>query len=331
MKIKTLLSITLVASVSFIHVGIAKATVTSETSTTATTTATTSTTTATKTKSPASAKTTVNTTEASESPEATKTTKSTATTTKKVEKTEVETEKEVEDSYSEYKAAKSADKLAKAQAVGIKLIDKRINTLTNFSNKQFKGLTTAQLVAIKTQVTTYTDALTVLKIKIQADTTVDQVKADIKTVYGDFNVYQSLMPLLHLTNALNQSQAILDKLNALTVRLTATVTAQKSAGKDTTVLATAFADYKAQIVDATTQLASAKTEVAKIDIKNVDTSKTAITAALDSLTKFKADAVAAKGDLTTFKTILLSLSSASSTSISTTATTSATRTSAITE
>ena len=250
--------------------------------------------------------------------------KSTATTAKTTEaqskeKTEVETESEVADSYTAYKAAKTSEKLAKAQAIGAKLIDQRINTLNKFTSKTFTGLTAAQVTALKTQVASYVASLTELKTKIAADTTIEMVKADIKTIYSDYNVYQALMPSLHLSSALNQGQAILDKLNALTVRLTATIEAKTAVGADTVVLTSALTDYKAQLADAATQLALVKVEIAKIDIKNAETSKVAVAAAREYMAKFKADIVAAKGDLVAFKTAL-SISGAASTSTSATST-----------
>ncbi len=224
--------------------------------------------------------------------------------------------KAVDDALAAYKAAKETDKLAKAKEVVKKDIDRRIFLLTNFQTKVVtrRGLTADQISSLKSLAQTAIDGLTPLKAKVDTETTLDAVKADAKEMVSKYHVFMVLMPDLELTSALDQGQAALTKLKTFAPRLQKVIDDKKAAGVDVAALTTAQTDFNNQLTDAQKQLDAAKTELAKVTMDNADTSKTAIAAAKEDLKKFRADMVAARGDLNTIKASLESTKSTSTSS-----------------
>lgn len=226
------------------------------------------------------------------SSESSNTTSATDLTTKK---------KAADEALATYKAAKQADKLAKLQALGAKLIDHRIASLNNISNNLTKhNLTVENIANVKTMIQTNIDALNALKVKITADTTVETAKADVKSIYDKYHVYAILIPKIHLTIAGYQIDANIAKLSDMQTRMQKTIDAKNST-EDAAALTSALTDLKNQLVDATADSALAKQEIAKMAQTDKATAKTAATAARGHLTSARASLVAIRGDILAFK------------------------------
>lgn len=226
------------------------------------------------------------------SSESSNTTSATDLTTKK---------KAADEALATYKAAKQADKLAKLQALGAKLIDHRIASLNNISNNLTKhNLTVENIANVKTMIQTNVDELNALKVKITADTTVETAKADVKSIYDKYHVYAILIPKIHLTIAEYQIDANIAKLSDMQTRMQKTIDAKNSTA-DAAALTSALTDLKNQLVDATADSALAKQEIAKMAQTDKATAKTAATAARGHLTSARASLVAIRGDILAFK------------------------------
>lgn len=246
-----------------------------------------------------------------------------ATTTSAVSIDVTAKKKAADDALAAYKAAKTADKLAKLHTLGDALIDHRLATVNQFVTSLTinKTLTADQITTLKTLATTTTNGLTALRAKIDADTVVETAKADVKSIFDTYHVYAVLMPKLHLTTSESELQAMIDKLNSLTSRIQKTIDAKKAAGVDTTALSTALTDFSTQLIDAAASVATAKLEIAKMNQMHADISKAPMMAARDALTKARASLVAARGDLTTIRDSLKSATSITPPASATTTTT----------
>ncbi|MFA6082147.1 MAG: hypothetical protein WC773_01875 [Patescibacteria group bacterium] len=203
-----------------------------------------------------------------------------------------------------YKSANTANKLAKLQTLGDKLIDQRIATLNGYINKDLTGLSAAQSTELRQIAQTDINTLTTLKSQIDAGTDLATTKTNVLSIYDNYHIYLVRMPQLHLSAAVDRAQNTYALLNAMTVRLQNTIATQKAAGTDTTALSATLVDYQKQVADANTNLNLAKTDLAKIDIKSTSTSATAIAAVTADLKAFRADAVAALGDIKAFKAVI---------------------------
>lgn len=212
--------------------------------------------------------------------------------------------KKADDALVAYRAAKSTDKLTNLKAYGDHAIDQRVAELQKFEASGLKGLSDAQIAAMKVKIDKNITDLQALKVKIDATTTVDAAKTLVQSIYTEFRIYALFMPDMNLTVAAEQMSTAVTKLTAMTARMQKAIDAATIAGTDTTTLTAALKDYTAQLADATTNIAAAKTEVAKIDVTQFDASKTARTTARADLTKARANLVAARGDMKTFSDTL---------------------------
>jgi len=77
-----------------------------------------------------------------------------------------------------------------------------------------------------------TRGLTALDAKIQADTDVDTLKADVKSIVTDYRVYLLTVPKVHLVIGADTELAAAEKLDQVAVRLQAKIDAARAAGKD---------------------------------------------------------------------------------------------------
>ena len=224
-------------------------------------------------------------------------------TTKKVAVTETDVtnaRKKSDDALAAYKQATAADRLTKAKDLGAKLIADRKASLQQFNSNTFAKLTDAQKAAVTKQADTTITALDALNTKIQAETTIDAVKADIKTIYDTYHVYAVFLPQLRMSVMLTEADNILAKLDAYPDRMQKRIDADTAAGKDVTASTAALADFTAQITAAEKALAAAKIDLAKVDVTKVDVSNAALKSARTNMTDFKAAIVAALGDVKSF-------------------------------
>ena len=205
--------------------------------------------------------------------------------------------KAADEALATYKAAKQADKLAKLQTLGAKLIDHRIASLNNITSNLTKHkLTSENSAVVKALIQTNIDGLDALKVKIAADTTVETAKADVKSIYDKYHVYAVLLPKIHLTIAQYQVDASIAKLSDIQTRMQKTIDAKNSTA-DAATLTSALTDLKNQLADASADSALAKQEIAKMIQTDTAVSKTAATAARGYITSARASLVAIRGDL----------------------------------
>lgn len=248
-------------------------------------------------------------------------TKSAATaTTKETTDASLAAKKKSEDALKAYREAKETDRLTKLQTLGSHLIDQRVAELKRFTSRTFKGLSTAETASIKTIAEKAITDLTALKAKIAAATTAEEAKTLVRSIYSDYHVYAVLVPSLHLTIATEQIEAAIAKLKEIAPRLAKAIDSSKTAGKDTATLEQSLGDFNAQIASATESVAAAKADIAKMDVKNLDISKTLRASARESLKKARASLVAARGDLKSLKDSLELISANSAVKKSTTST-----------
>lgn len=208
--------------------------------------------------------------------------------------------KDAETAAKSYKSAKTADKLKRGQDLVARIVDVRIKTLQNFNNRDFTGLTNSQITSLKSVTQEAIDALTSIATKVATETSLDGVKADAASVYSN-RVFEILMPKVQATQAVYQAQAVLSVLQGLIPQLQKRITDLTTAGKDTAALKISLTDYQAKLVDAQTQITSANTNLNKITASDITASQTLLKQTRDDLKVIRADFVAARGDLKTYK------------------------------
>ncbi|MDP3941744.1 MAG: hypothetical protein Q8Q49_05565 [bacterium] len=193
-------------------------------------------------------------------------------------------------------ASKAAERKAESQETvmqnlqnrAIKEIDRRLEAMnrliTRISN--IKKLSDAQKATLTTQVQTEITNLTNLKTKIQADTDIDTLRTDVKSIITSYRIYALLIPKIHIITAAESMLTATEKLSSAYTELNERVDSATVAGVDTTQMKTALATMQAKITDANTQINNAISTVSALtptgypgNISGLKTARSYLTAA----------------------------------------------------
>ena len=115
-------------------------------------------------------------------------------------------------------------------------IDRRIDTNTRLQSRvaNADSLTSADRAALHSQLTADTRGLTVLRGKIDGETDVDTLLADLKKIVTDFRIYLLMVPKTDEVIAADAELAAVARLGTLSTNLQTRIDAAKAAGKDVT-------------------------------------------------------------------------------------------------
>jgi hypothetical protein len=133
-------------------------------------------------------------------------------------------------------AARTGATVDTLKAFGDCEISRRITTLDALSARvtASKVLTSAHASALQSEIGSTKSGLTSLKATLDAETTVEALKADITKIVTDYRVYVLLVPQVNLVNGADGVMAAQAKFADINTKLTAAIAAAKAKGKDTT-------------------------------------------------------------------------------------------------
>src|SRR5207237_410206 len=117
---------------------------------------------------------------------------------------------------------------------------------------------------LTTQVQLQITSLTTLKAKIDTDTDLTTLKADIKSIVDSYRIHLLFVPKTHVLVVADTILQATDKFTNISTRLQTLITQAQSAGKDVTSLNTALADMNSKVTDATTQSNNAVSSVVNL-------------------------------------------------------------------
>lgn len=137
-------------------------------------------------------------------------------------------------------------------------IERRLASLNSASTKigGAKKLSTDDKNKFSAQIQTAITNLNTLKIKIDADSDLETLRTDAKTIFTDFRVYAVLLPQVHELAAIDAMGVSADNLSTIADKLEARITVDA----DKTLLA----DMRAKIADAKTQYSAVESEVSAL-------------------------------------------------------------------
>ncbi len=201
--------------------------------------------------------------------------------------------------------ATEAARAERAKEKAVKEIDRRIESL----NKLMANVTAMVKVSdvfknnLKTNIDTQINSLTALKTKIEADTDLATLKADIKMIAESYRVYMVVMPQARISAAADRMATIINMFIGTGTKLQARVNTEKTAGKDTTEAQKLLDDMAVKITSAKTHAEEAVNLVTPLVPDNGDktvmaSNEAAIKKAQAELKLAQADIVAARKDLT---------------------------------
>lgn len=186
-------------------------------------------------------------------------------------------------------SAKAAQRLAQQQANqqtrvqnGIQRGDTEINNRVNSLNglvsriNDIKRLSATTKATLTAQVTSQISALQTLKTKIEADTDLTTLKADLKSILDSYRIYALFIPKTHILVASDGILQATSKFSDIETRLQTKIQSAQTAGKDVTSLNNALSDMQSKIADAQTQANNAVSVVTPLQ-PQADTSAYAST------------------------------------------------------
>jgi len=188
----------------------------------------------------------------------------------------------------QYQDATQANKITRLKTLGATLIENRIASLnslktriTNMANLEATTKTT-MIAELDKAITD----LTALGTKIQADTDLTTLKADVKSIYETYRVYAVILPKNLGLASVERGNYILGRLTALDNKLKTMFSANVANSGELEQLQNEF-DLK--IADAQAQLAIAETQFKQMTPANTETAKQSREAGKQAFEKAKQD------------------------------------------
>jgi hypothetical protein len=142
----------------------------------------------------------------------------------------------------------------------------------------------ADKTTLKTQIQLQADGLTTLLAKIDADTDLVTLKADVKSIINGYYIFAFFRVKINLLTASERLSVATDNMNTVYTKLTARVMEQKNQGKDVASLEKLLSDMLVKINDAKTQYAAAESLLGDLSAQGFPGNKSTLTS---SRTKIK--------------------------------------------
>ena len=165
-----------------------------------------------------------------------------------------------------------ADRMDKIQERDYKMIDKRIETLRKMLSRieNMKRVSDATKESMTAELQGQINNLLALKAKIEADTDVETLKEDSKSITKAYRVYALVHPRAAILAAADRINPIVAMLNPVAGKLDTRIAEAKAAGKDTSAAESFVADLKLKTADATAQASAAVALVSGLNPDNGD-------------------------------------------------------------
>lgn len=145
-------------------------------------------------------------------------------------------------------------------------ITRRITTLTHVISKisAIKRLTESQKNSLTSDIQAEIESLKLLNTKIQADTDIETLRTDVKSIVTSYRIYLLYLPQTQIIIAADALLKTSDTITQLVAKLQTRITEDKNAGKDTSSLEKILADMQTKIEDAKTQANNAINTVSQL-------------------------------------------------------------------
>jgi len=189
-------------------------------------------------------------------------------------------------------------------------ITRRITSLSSLVTRlgNMKHLTAAQIASFTNEVNAEISNLTTLKTKIDADTDLTTLKADVKSIVSSYRVYALFLPQINILAAADRALTIVAEFSALETKLQTRIQEVQAAGKDVTSLQTTLTDMQSKITDATNQAQSIISMVTPLTPDGYPGNRTTLQSARGAFKTIYADFVAARKDAKTIMQALMNKS-----------------------
>lgn len=185
-------------------------------------------------------------------------------------------------------------------------IDRRIAALNKLIVRltEMKKLSSTNLSTFKADIQTNIDGLNTLKTKIDADTDLATLRADVKSIVTNYYIFAFYIQYINLSAALDRASTTITNAIAVYDKLSARITEAETAGKDVASLKTTLALMKTKLDLAKTAVDAANAEIATLTKDGFPGNKPTLLDARSKLKSARENLIAAHKDA---KTIIKSL------------------------
>ncbi len=217
---------------------------------------------------------------------------------------------------SQKQAENQAARITSLKTRADKEIDRRVAALNNLitkinSNKRLSDADKSTFVSqIQSQITT----LTTLRSKIDADTDLDTLRADVKSIVDSYRIFALFIPKIHILSSADSMSQAADKLTAIAAKLQTKIQSAQAAGNDVTALQSALSDMQAKVADAKTQYQNAENTVSPLTPDGYPTNKSQLDSARAMIKTGAQDLKTARADAVTIISGLKSMKKTSTSS-----------------
>lgn len=186
-------------------------------------------------------------------------------------------------------AQNQADRLEKLRARAIAEIDRRLKSLSGLTERisNIKRLTADQKNALSSSIQEQITSLTNLKTKIQADSDLETLKADTKSIVDSYRIYLLYIPKIHILGVADVELNYADKLSELSSKLETRLQEEKATGKDVSQLESLLTQMKSKISEGKAKAQSAFDTVLNLKPEDYPGNKTSLETARNSLQSAK--------------------------------------------
>jgi len=145
-------------------------------------------------------------------------------------------------------------------------IDRRVTALNDLNSKvqAMVKLSADEKASIGTAISSQISDLTTLKAKVDADTDITTLKADIKSITASYRIFVLVIPQGRIEVAVDKIATAATTLTTLSGKLQTRIAGAQAAGKDTASLTASLTDMNAKLADANVQASAAASEVANL-------------------------------------------------------------------
>ena len=165
-------------------------------------------------------------------------------------------------------------------------IQRRIDALNMLSSRlsEMKRLSSAQASSLQAQVQSTIDSLNALKTKIDADTDLTTLQADVKSIVKDYYVFAFYIQYINLNATLDRALSTTDIMTTLSNKLATRIQEAQKNGHNTTQMSAWLSGMQSKLNDAKALLQAAQTEIASLTAQGFPGNKTTLQ---DARTKLK--------------------------------------------
>jgi chromosome segregation ATPase len=202
-------------------------------------------------------------------------------------------------------STKTVQTVASLQTKADAKITKSTSDLSKYLTRvqAMKKLSSTELATITGQLQAQLSSLASSKAKIDADTTVADVRADIKSLTAAHATFALTLSQDRLLTSTDKISTIIPQMTTVEAKLQTRITAAQTAGKDVTSAQASLTDMQAKLADANTQYTEAQSEAAgtQSDKTTLKDAQSKIKAVTQDLKAARADITAIRAEVKTVK------------------------------